>query len=72
MKIKKENITTLMITHNLKNSIEYSDRIIMLNKGKVVLDILPNEVTEEELNKIYNEKIEENHNLELKKLEKIA
>lgn len=44
----------------------------MLNKGEVVLDILPNEVTEEELNKIYNEKIEENHNLELKKLEKIA
>ena len=72
MKIKKENITTLMITYNLKNAIEYSDRIIMLNKGKVVLDILPNEVTEEELNKIYNEKIEENHNLELKKLEKIA
>lgn len=72
MKIKKENITTLMITYNLKNAIEYSYRIIMLNKGKVVLDILPNEVTEEELNKIYNEKIEENHNLELKKLEKIA
>lgn len=66
MKIKKENITTLRITYNLKNVIEYSDRIIMLNKGKVVLDILPNEVTEEELNKIYNEKIEENHNLELK------
>lgn len=43
----------------------------MLNKGKVVLDIIPNEVTEE-LNKIYNEKIEENHNLELKKLEKVA
>lgn len=44
----------------------------MLNKGKVVLDILPSEVTEEELNRIYNEKIEEENNLELKKLEKIA
>lgn len=44
----------------------------MLNKGKVVLEILPNEVTEEELNRIYNEKIEEENNLELKKLEKIA
>lgn len=43
----------------------------MLNKGKVVLDILPSEVTEE-LNRIYNEKIEEENNLELKKLEKIA
>ena len=55
--IKKEKITTLMITHNLKNAIEYSDRIIMLNKGEVVLDIKPSEVTEEELNRIYNEKI---------------
>lgn len=44
----------------------------MLNKGKVVLEILPSEVTEEELNRIYNEKIEEENNLELKKLEKIA
>ena len=55
--IKKEKITTLMITHNLKNAIEYSDRIIMLNKGEVALDIKPSEVTEEELNRIYNEKI---------------
>lgn len=67
-----------MITHNLKNAIDYSDRIIMLNKGKVVLDILPSEVTEEELNRIYNEKIEEENNVEVasvarvKQVEKIA
>ena len=79
--IKKEKITTLMITHNLKNAIEYSDRIIMLNKGEVVLDILPSQVTEEELNRIYNEKIEESNNIEserlkslenMKQIEKIA
>ena len=46
-----------MITYNIKNAIEYSDRIIMLNKGKVSLDILTSEVTEE-MNRIYNEKIE--------------
>lgn len=56
--IKKENITTLMITHNLKNAIDYSDRIIMLDKGKVVLDVRSGEITEEELNKKYNENIE--------------
>ena len=53
----------------------------MLNKGKVVLDILPSEVTEEELNRIYNEKIEESNNIEserlkslenMKQIEKIA
>ena len=69
--IKKEKITTLMITHNLKNATDYSDRIIMLNKGKVVLDILPSEVTEEELNRIYNEKIEEENNLEVEKLARV-
>ena len=69
--IKKEKITTLMITHNLKNAIEYSDRIIMLNKGEVVLDILPSEVTEEELNRIYNEKIEESNNIESEKIKSL-
>ncbi|MBP2024710.1 ABC transporter ATP-binding protein [Peptoniphilus stercorisuis] len=57
--IKREKITTLMITHNLKHAIEYSDRIIMLNRGEVVLDILSSDVNEEELTKIYNEKIQE-------------
>lgn len=57
--IKREKITTLMITHNLRHAIEYSDRILMLNKGKVVLDIKAKDITEEELAKIYNEKIQE-------------
>ena len=61
-----------MITHNLKNAIDYSDRIIMLNKGKVVLDILPSEVTEEELNRIYNEKIEEENNLEVESMPRVG
>lgn len=56
--IKREKITTLMITHNLKNAIDYSDRIIMLNKGHVVLDVRANEITEDELNRKYNENIE--------------
>lgn len=56
--ISKESITTLMITHNLRNAIAYSDRIIMLNKGKVVLDIDSKDITEEELVKIYTSKVE--------------
>ena len=39
-KIVTENkITTLMITHNMKDAIKYGDRLIMLNQGKVVFDI---------------------------------
>lgn len=57
--IEREKITTLMITHNLRHAIEYSDRIIMLNKGQVVLDVKAQDITEEELAHIYNEKIAE-------------
>lgn len=37
--VKEKNITTLMVTHNLKHAIEYGDRLIMLHKGEVILDI---------------------------------
>lgn len=37
--IKEKNITTLMVTHNLKHAIEYGDRLIMLHKGEIILDI---------------------------------
>lgn len=52
--VKKENITTLMISHNLRDAIKYSDRIIMLDKGKVILDTRSNLISESELIKIYN------------------
>ena len=32
---KKNNMTTLMITHDLEDAIQYSDRIIMLTQGKI-------------------------------------
>ncbi len=56
--IHKEKITTIQISHNLRYVIEFSERIIMLQKGKVVLDVMANEITEEELTRLYNENIE--------------
>lgn len=39
-KIVRENkLTTLMVTHNLKHAIEYGDRLIMLHRGEIILDI---------------------------------
>ena len=39
-KIVKENkLTTIMITHNMKDAIKYGNRLIMMSKGKVVVDI---------------------------------
>ena len=56
--IKKDHITTMMITQNLSHAVEYADRIIMLNKGQIVLDVEAKKITEEELQKIYTRKIE--------------
>ena len=37
--VKKDNITTLMITHNMKDAIAHGNRLIMMNKGKIIFDI---------------------------------
>ncbi|WP_024622304.1 ABC transporter ATP-binding protein [Metaclostridioides mangenotii] len=37
--VREKNITTLMVTHNLKHALEYGDRLIMLHKGQIVLDV---------------------------------
>ncbi|MGL5257468.1 MAG: ATP-binding cassette domain-containing protein, partial [Proteocatella sp.] len=52
--VKKDSITTLMISHNLRDAIKYSDRIIMLRKGEVVLDVRSSTISEKELIEIYN------------------
>ncbi len=36
--IREKGITTLMVTHNLKQAIEMGNRLIMLHGGKVLLD----------------------------------
>lgn len=36
--IKEKSITTLMVTHNLKYALEYSDRFIMMHEGKIVVE----------------------------------
>ena len=37
--VNKDRLTTLMITHNMRDAIEYADRLIMMYEGKVALDI---------------------------------
>ncbi len=55
--IKKYSITTIMISHDMKDAVEYSDRIIMLDSGNVVFDKASINVTEKELIDIYIEKL---------------
>ena len=52
--IKTQNITTMMISHNIKDTIKYSDRIIMLDRGEIILDVRNGQINEKELLSIYN------------------
>ncbi|WP_026895451.1 ABC transporter ATP-binding protein [Clostridiisalibacter paucivorans] len=36
--VNERNITTLMVTHNLKHALEYGNRLIMLHNGEIILD----------------------------------
>lgn len=37
--VNKDRLTTLMITHNMKDAIAHGNRLIMLMDGKIILDI---------------------------------
>ena len=37
--VKDNKLTTIMITHNMKDAIAYGNRLIMMNAGRIILDI---------------------------------
>lgn len=37
--VTREKLTTLMITHNMKDAIRYGNRLVMMDEGRIVLDI---------------------------------
>lgn len=37
--INKHNLTAFMVTHNMKDALRYGNRLIMMDKGRIVLDI---------------------------------
>lgn len=37
--VKEKNVTTLMVTHNLNHAIKYGNRLIMLHKGRIIMDL---------------------------------
>ena len=37
--VKENHLTTLMITHNMRDAIQYGNRLVMLHGGRVILDI---------------------------------
>lgn len=57
--VERDNLTTLMITHNLQDAIDYGTRLIMLHNKEIILDIKGSdkkELTIEKLLKVFHDK----------------
>lgn len=37
--VHKNNLTTIMITHNMADAIRVGNRLIMMNNGKIIFDV---------------------------------
>ncbi len=37
--VQKNNLTTLMITHNMRDAIAYGNRLIMMYEGRIIVDV---------------------------------
>ena len=37
--VNEQNLTTLMVTHNMKDAIQYGNRLIMMHEGRVIYDV---------------------------------
>ncbi|WP_320978004.1 ATP-binding cassette domain-containing protein, partial [Hungatella effluvii] len=37
--VEEQNLTTLMITHNMKDAISIGNRLIMMHEGRIIYDI---------------------------------
>ena len=36
--VKEKNLTTIMVTHNLRYAVEYGNRLVMMHQGNAILD----------------------------------
>ncbi len=36
--VRQKKLTAIMVTHNLRYAVEYGDRLLMMDRGKVILD----------------------------------
>ena len=37
--VNRDHLTTLMITHNMRDAIQIGNRLIMMNDGKIIYDV---------------------------------
>ncbi len=39
MVVQREKLTTLMVTHNMEHALKYGNRLIMMDSGRIILDL---------------------------------
>ena len=37
--VARDNLTTMMVTHNMKDAIAHGNRLIMMHEGKIIYDV---------------------------------
>lgn len=56
--VREKNITTLMVTHNLRYAVEYGTRAVMMHDGDIIMDVSGEEKKSKSINdylKVFNE-----------------
>ena len=56
--VKEKQVTSLMVTHNLRFALEYGSRLVMMHEGRCVLDVRGEEKQKLEIDallKVFNE-----------------
>ena len=37
--VEEKRLTTIMITHNMKDALNHGNRLVMMNEGKIIADV---------------------------------
>lgn len=52
--VNEQHLTTIMITHNMNDAIKYGNRLVMMSKGKIAVDIVGEEKKKLTIEKLLN------------------
>ena len=52
--IKKTKVSTIMITHHMQDALDFGERLIMLNQGRIILDLKGKAKNEITLSRLYD------------------
>src|SRR5690606_17576528 len=53
--VEKYNLTTLMVTHNMQQALDLGNRLIMMDKGQIILEVNEQEEAHLTIDQLLNE-----------------